>query len=85
MKNCTRYLGLDVHAETITAAIAQHETAGELIIGLAGSFHINGLPFSSKPAAESASRFYTDAPAAGLPAATAWLASLASYNDFMID
>jgi hypothetical protein len=22
MKNCTRYLGLDVHAETITAAIA---------------------------------------------------------------
>jgi hypothetical protein len=27
----------------------------------------NALPFSSKPAAESASRFYTDVPAAGLP------------------
>ena len=23
MSNCTRYLGLDVHAETITAAIAE--------------------------------------------------------------
>jgi hypothetical protein len=23
MNNCTRYLGLDVHAETITAAIAE--------------------------------------------------------------
>ena len=23
MHNCTRYLGLDVHAETITAAIAE--------------------------------------------------------------
>jgi hypothetical protein len=31
----------------------------------------NALPFSSKPAAESAPRFYTDVPAAGLPAATA--------------
>ena len=34
MSNCTRYLGLDVHAETITAA-------------------------------ESASRWYTNVPAAG--------------------
>jgi hypothetical protein len=29
------------------------------------------LPFSCKPAAESASRFHTDVPAAGLTAATA--------------
>jgi len=31
----------------------------------------NALPFSSKPAAESVSRFYTGVPAAGLSAATA--------------
>jgi hypothetical protein len=29
------------------------------MIELAGSFHINALPFSCKPAAEPASRFYT--------------------------
>jgi hypothetical protein len=29
------------------------------MIGVAGSFHINALPFDSKPAAETALRFYT--------------------------
>jgi hypothetical protein len=28
MSNCTRYLGLDVHAETITAAIAEGRGLG---------------------------------------------------------
>jgi len=40
MTNCTRYLGLDVHAETITAAIAE------------GRGHVRSLgKFSSRPEA----------------------------------
>jgi hypothetical protein len=44
----------------------------------------NALPFSSKPAAESASRFYTDAPAAGLSAATAASESLLDHNQIEV-
>jgi hypothetical protein len=41
----------------------------------------NAWPFSSKPAAESASRFYTTAPAAPPSAATALCAYLQLVNE----
>jgi hypothetical protein len=41
----------------------------------------NALPFSSKPAAEPAAQFYTEVPAAGLPAATAGWAADSPFTD----
>jgi hypothetical protein len=53
MSNCTRYLGLDVHAETITAAIAegrrQIRSLGKLPNALAISGGRRRRPSASSP------------------------------------